>query len=91
MVADVGNTRVKWGRCSPTAVEDVALLSPDDPEAWAAKVDEWGLARRLTWVISGVHPHRRDRLAAWARQRGDVVRVLDRSVFLAGEIRELLS
>src|SRR5262245_1052249 len=77
VVVDVGNTRVKFGRCSPSAVEDVAALPPDAAEAWAAQLEEWGLARRLVWVVTGVHPDRRDRIAAWARQRGDRVHVIE--------------
>jgi GTP-binding protein len=79
VVVDVGNTRIKFGRCSADGVEDVASLAPDDAGQWAATLDEWNLARRLVWVIAGVHPERRDRLAAWARRRGDVVHVLERA------------
>jgi type III pantothenate kinase len=77
VVADVGNTRIKWGRCSPAAVLDTASLPPDDAAAWQAQREQWGLPRPLVWTVTGVHPPRRGALADWLRQRGDRVIVLD--------------
>ncbi len=77
VVVDVGNTRVKWGRCEPNGVVAVASLPPDDPSAWARQVADWGLVGRLAWVVSGVHPRRRDALAEWLRQQGYHVSVVD--------------
>jgi type III pantothenate kinase len=31
----------------------------------------------LSWVVSGVHPAERDRLAEWVRRQGEAVRILD--------------
>jgi type III pantothenate kinase len=73
---DVGNTRVKWGRCLEGALADRASLPPDDPAAWQQQLAAWHLDGPLVWAVSGVHPARRDRLADWLRQRGDTVRVL---------------
>jgi type III pantothenate kinase len=76
VVADVGNTRIKWGRCAPDAVLEAVSLPPDDPAAWQAQADDWSLSSSATWAIAGVHPARRTRLAAWIRRRGDNVAVL---------------
>jgi type III pantothenate kinase len=76
IVADVGNTRIKWGRCTPDAVVEAATLPPDDAEAWQRQAEAWRAPRPAAWAIAGVHPARRDRLAAWAQQRGDSVTVL---------------
>ncbi len=76
VVADVGNTRLKWGRCSPDAVTDMASLPPDDAGAWARQGAEWGVAPGSLWVIAGVHPPWRECLAEWLRQRGERVRVV---------------
>ncbi len=69
-VADVGNTRVKWGRFSAGGILDSAALPPDDPDAWARQLASWGLAADAAWAVAGVHPARRDRLADWLRLRG---------------------
>jgi type III pantothenate kinase len=76
VVADVGNTRIKWGRCAPDTVLDAVSLPPDDPAAWQAQADNWSLPSPATWAIAGVHPARCNRVAAWIRRRGDNLTVL---------------
>jgi type III pantothenate kinase len=76
-VADVGNSRIKWGRCSPSAVTDRVTLPPDAPDAWAHQLDAWHLSPDTAWVVSGVHPARLGRLVDWLRGRGTAVLVLD--------------
>jgi type III pantothenate kinase len=77
VVADVGNTRIKWGRCSPAAVLETAAVPPDDPAAWQAQLGQWGLVSPLLWVVTSVHPIRRAALTDWLRDRGNRVVVLD--------------
>jgi type III pantothenate kinase len=77
-VADVGNSRIKWGRCSPSAVTDWVALPPDAPDAWAKQLDAWGIPAPAPWAVSGVHPARLQRLAEWLRQGGASVLVLER-------------
>jgi type III pantothenate kinase len=76
VVADVGNSRVKWGRCRGGQIVDAVSLPPDDPQAWHEQGQRWNVAGASLWVIAGVHPLRRDRLAEWIRQRGDEVYML---------------
>lgn len=76
VVVDVGNTRIKWGRCQAGAVREIASLPPDDPSVWQEQLDRWHLGSASRWVLSGVHPGRRDSLATWLRQRGEQVSVL---------------
>lgn len=76
VVADVGNSRVKWGRCSPDVVVEFASLPPDDFAAWRKQLERWSIAPASRWVVAGVHPARRDLLADWLRQRGEEVRVV---------------
>ena len=76
VVVDVGNTRVKWGRCRDGAVVESASLPPEDPPAWEQQRQAWDAGGPLTWVVSGVHPRRRDQVADWVRARGDTVRTL---------------
>ncbi len=80
VVVDVGNTRIKWGLCTGGIVTAVATLAPDQPAAWEQQLRRWGLASRrgpVPWLLTGVHPERRDRLADWLRKRGDSVQILD--------------
>jgi type III pantothenate kinase len=76
IVVDVGNSRIKWGLCSSEQVWSVAALPPDDADAWHEQWRQWKLERTQEWVVSGVHPARRDALVAWLRERSDSVRVL---------------
>jgi type III pantothenate kinase len=75
LVADVGNTRVKWGRIDGDRIE-IAALATDDPAAWAAQWQLWQLADGAEWAVAGVHPDRRDRLLNWLEQAGAAVRLI---------------
>jgi type III pantothenate kinase len=77
LVADVGNSRIKWGRCLNGRVVDSVSLPPDDAPSWQGQLELWNLAAAASWTVAGVHPQRRDRLAEWLRQRGDQVQVLN--------------
>lgn len=74
-VADVGNTRVKWGLCGRSGLR-VAALPGDDSVAWGRQLAEWNVEEAGEWAVAGVHPERRDRLADWLRGRGGKVRVI---------------
>ena len=76
IVADVGNTRIKWGRCLPDSAE-TASLPPSDTRYWVHQAKEWELEPGRSWAVSGTHPQRRDELVQWLRQRGDSVLVID--------------
>jgi type III pantothenate kinase len=76
-VADVGNSRIKWGRCTADVIAETIALPPDDSEAWQQQFDAWNLPAASCWAISGAQPQKRDQLMAWLQQRGAVVRVLD--------------
>lgn len=74
LVADVGNTRIKWGWGAPL---QLASLPPDDPAAWDAQLARLPpAAGPRSWAMAGVHPDRLARLKDWAEARGDTVRVI---------------
>jgi type III pantothenate kinase len=75
LVADIGNTRIKWGICLPSSLQ-IAAVAPDDPAAWAEQLRRWQIGASAEWAVAGVHPTRRDRLAAWLRETGASVRVI---------------
>jgi type III pantothenate kinase len=72
IVVDVGNSRVKWGRCGDTAVIASASL-PHDQTAWEEQIQHWQLSNPLHWVVASVHPRTADEIATWAQGRGDTV------------------
>ena len=76
IVVDVGNTRIKWGRCAGSMVAEAAALPPGDVEAWSKQWDAWTLTANVPWIIAGVHPTRRDELAAWLTKHGAPVKML---------------
>ena len=76
VVVDVGNSRIKWGLCRADSVREICSLPHDAPESWMFQLQRWTDARGL-WVVSGVHPQRRDQFIEWVRQRGQRVQLLD--------------
>lgn len=76
VVVDVGNTRLKWGRCAPDQIAAMAPL-PHDEAAWERQWQAWAISSSSQWVLSGVAPAQRERLAGWLRQRGVTPAVLD--------------
>lgn len=76
VVVDVGNSRIKWGLCGADAILDTCSLPHDSPASWVCQLEQWADARGL-WVVSGVHPSRRDQFIEWLRERGLRVQLLD--------------
>jgi len=76
VVVDVGNTRIKWGRCRAGRLDSVRALPHEAPDAWTAALRDWEMPAGSQWVLTGVHPRSRDALADWLRQRGEQVRVV---------------
>lgn len=77
VVVDVGNTRIKWGRCAPDGIVDTVSLAHDDEQGWTTQLAAWNLITPGTWAISGVAPRQRDRFLAWLRSRQIGVILLD--------------
>ncbi len=73
LVVDVGNSRIKWGRCADTHVTEGVSLPPDESEVWGRQLETWKMEGPLRWAVCGVHPERRDRFIEWIRKRGDAV------------------
>ena len=82
VVVDIGNTRIKWGRCEPGRLAGTASLPPDSPEHWQQQIDSWRLANGSSWVLTGVHPARRDYLRDWLTDHDQRVTVLTQATSL---------
>jgi type III pantothenate kinase len=85
IVADVGNSRIKWGKCTDEGVTEIVSLSYGESE-WNWKVLDWSQSRPLCWAISGSQPTHRDRLAKWIGFRDDQVIVFDNYAQLPIEV-----
>ena len=86
VVADVGNSRIKWGRCAKGAVVAAASLPPDDTAAWEKQLQDWGLSESLAWGIGSVSPENLGGLVRWLQGRGDTSRILTRADQLPIEV-----
>lgn len=77
VVADVGNSRIKWGRCAAGRVCQVCSLPPEETAAWEQQFRNWAMQPGSLWIVTGVHPARRERLADWLRQYQQQIFTLD--------------
>jgi type III pantothenate kinase len=77
VVADVGNSRIKWGRCGDGKVTAVLALASDNSLTWAEPLRSWNLGAGSSWAIASVVPRRSDELARWLEKQGARVRSID--------------
>jgi type III pantothenate kinase len=75
VVVDIGNTRVKWGRCVPTVAEGGWVALPHgDMTAWEDQAAKWQIEPGAWWAVSGVNPTQVELFAKWVRSmEGTVV------------------
>ena len=69
VVVDVGNSRLKWGRCENHRVVEVVALPGDDPNAWRRQWQGWGFPKGW-WGLGGSHPARLDIFRTWLIDQG---------------------
>jgi type III pantothenate kinase len=80
-VADVGNSRIKWGLTAGDKVQALASLPHGDPDSWQKQLHLWSLEGPGKWIVAGVHPGQRQALVDWLRQQGqEVEQLVDWSV-----------
>ena len=72
VVADLGNSRLKWGRVDASErVVDVVALPAENPEAWRDAWRLWpGSEGPSVWTIASVNPPAARRLADFLEARG---------------------
>lgn len=71
VVVDIGNTRIKWGRCVGGQVTEMASLAGDRPDEWNSQLLKWGLGSPLSWAVASVQPEWQQGFSHWAESRGD--------------------
>jgi type III pantothenate kinase len=75
VVVDIGNSRMKWGRCDDDGVVEAVSLPHDDSNPWQRQADAWQVAG--PWAVGSVQPQVRDRFIEWIRSRGQRLVLLD--------------
>lgn len=78
IVADVGNSRVKWGLCSADGTQVVDQVSlAEAPTDWDVALEGWrsraplvDVKGPLVWVLASVRPERSERLRNWLTEQG---------------------
>ncbi len=79
LVADVGNSRIKWGWCDDEQVVKAASLPLGDGDggAWAEQHRAWRLEPSVRCVLAGSNPPALEALASWLAGLGHPVERLD--------------
>ena len=89
VVVDIGNTRIKWGRCVNGRVAEMVSLAGDIPEDWSLQAPKWNLDRGLTWAVAGVQPKWQKLFTRWAEARdGRVVAITRDHIPIPVEVDE---
>ena len=69
IVADLGNSRLKWGRVDPAGrLAETLVLPADDPGAWSDAWERWNRGG-AAWVVSTVNPPAAERLGKFLDDR----------------------
>jgi type III pantothenate kinase len=77
VVVDIGNSRIKWGRCLSGKVGELfASLAGDSPAEWESQLDKWKLRGQLNWAVAGVQPRWQEMFTKWVEARGDRVQII---------------
>ena len=73
VVVDIGNSRMKWGRCRDGRIDRMASLQSANPLAWDRKASQWKLPRGTRWVVTAVNSNPIIPFFDWTKARGDEV------------------
>jgi type III pantothenate kinase len=77
VVVDIGNSRMKWGRCENGRVAEMVSLLLDEPAAWTIQAATWGLKPPVSWAVASVNPEVTARFHRWAADAGGSVLIID--------------
>jgi type III pantothenate kinase len=72
VVVDIGNSRMKWGRCAGGRVGDVIRLPIDDAQAWDEALAKLPPPRSFArqWAVASVNPPALHRFVVWSYNHG---------------------
>jgi type III pantothenate kinase len=90
VVVDIGNSRIKWGRCQKGYDDEVyASLPGDAPAEWESQLQKWDVKSNLRWAVAGVQPSWQENFIRWVEARGDSVQVIThKHIGISNEVDE---
>ena len=91
VVVDIGNSRVKWGRCVGGRISEMVSLRHDDPVAWKREAERWGVANAGRWAMAGVSPAAVQRFGDWLAARNATVAHITSDLFAEDGLVELVT
>lgn len=71
IVVDLGNSRVKWGRCTEQGVAEMAALPLFDVAAFDQQRQAWAKGQPCRWKVASTNPLALDRFRAWLTLRDE--------------------
>jgi len=84
IVVDIGNSRMKWGRCDDGRVVEMVSLPHDSPVDWKRQAELWELNITTRWAVAGVVPREIDRLRDWLAARRNLPAIVTNDLFANG-------
>ena len=77
IVVDIGNSRMKWGKVDAGRVVEMAFLDLRHHDDWQRRLNHWSPKSPLRWAAASVVPDAMSRFIDWAKDRGDLVLVVN--------------
>jgi type III pantothenate kinase len=77
VVVDVGNSRIKLGRCPDGRIVAFSSLSSRGEGDWEKQLDTWQIGKPSSFAISGVDPTAIASFSEWLRHSGHRVQPID--------------
>lgn len=81
IVVDIGNSRMKWGRCENGRVVEMVRLPHDAPVDWKRQAQLWEVTGQTGWAVSGVVPNEISRFVMWLHNYGILATMVDSKAF----------
>jgi type III pantothenate kinase len=77
VVVDIGNSRMKWGRCRDGRVRDKVSLPLGTQSSWSDQFEAWNLTGQDRWAVAGVNPACQQSFLTWLGIRSDTIATID--------------
>jgi type III pantothenate kinase len=81
VVVDIGNSRIKWGRCDDGRVVEMVAFPHEKISDWERQAEAWHVNTPSKWAIAGVVPTVVRLLDEWFRSRGHTTAVISSTLF----------
>src|SRR5581483_1257953 len=86
VVVDIGNSRMKWGRCIGGRVAELVSLRHNDPVAWKRQAEQWDVNSLARWAVAGVAPQAMRRFGDWLPTCEAITATITNELFADGDL-----